>query len=188
MMSTEMTTGYNHDEQRTRQAVGHAHSGEDGVKRKDDVDDGDLHNDVAQRFFEFAVFALALHRIGAFEFVANLRSTFVQQEQTARNEYQALARKPGVNPVQINIEPRFFHSNEPGNTEQQADAHHHSQQQTDVGSSGPLGRRQLFRSDGNEDDVVNTEYNFQKCKGEQAHPGTGIAPKRHFKCHGCVVF
>ena len=100
----------------------------------------------------------------AFELVVNLDGRLPQQEQAAADEDEIAAREAVIE----RGEERLGEPHDPGEREEQQDAHAHRAAEAERPRALLLFFRQLADEDGDENDVVYAENDFEKREGEKA--------------------
>ena len=114
---------------------------------------------------------------GDFQTVVNLVGGFGQQEESAHYEYQI----PAGNLLAEHAEPGVHQADDPGQAEQQGEAGEHGKADSQRSGEIPLSLRQPAYQDGDEDDVIDAQHDFERQKGRQRHPGLGYEyPLYHF--------
>src|SRR6185437_1775601 len=171
---------YKHDDDRDhhggnhhRQMFGHADGGDDGVDGEHEVEDRDLH-DHAEEGRASRVHLLVV----AVDKVMYLARPLGEKEDAAGKEHQVAPRES----LSIDRDDGFGEMNDEGDTRQQRDPHDERQRQADPPSllapflGQPAGRN------GKEDDVVDTQNDFENGKGEKACPDVEIGQQlEHFQ-------
>jgi hypothetical protein len=75
-----------------------------------------------------------------------------------------------MNEISVDVENRILHGNQVRDPEEQDDPKYHCQEHPDVAGFGLIRRVQFVGCDRDKNDVVDTQYYFQECKGNQAYP------------------
>jgi hypothetical protein len=99
----------------------------------------------------------------------DLHDRFDQQEQTAADEDQIA---PG-NLLGQHSEKRCGEPHHPGEHEQQGEAGEHGKTQAQHARPLALLRRQPENQDGDEDNVVHPEHDFENGQGDECYPCLG---------------
>ncbi len=134
--------------------VVHTDGRDDGVERKHGVEHDDLGDDGAQAGVHAGA---SMDENLAFDPFVQLHGCLEQEEDAAEQQNQIAA---GKGMVQYGKQ-RSGEGHHPRNHGQQAQAHDHRQGQADQPGLVSLVRRHFFGQDGNEDEVVDTENDFQ---------------------------
>jgi len=98
-----------------------------------------------------------------------------QQEQATPHQDQVPTGE-GVIPQ---VQNGGGQGDQPGHHAQEPQAHQQGQRQADDTGLVPLGGGQLFHQDGDEDQVVDPEHDFQDDQGKQTDPDVGIQQQFH---------
>ena len=130
---------------------------------EDDVEQEDLDDDGGERRRHLR----ARPALCPFELVVNFVRALGDQEQAAKDQNQIAARN-----VLADGEERFGQTHHPGNRQQQRDADEHRQRQADLARPLPVPRAQLSGQDRNEDDVVDTEDDFENGQRPERNPSS----------------
>ncbi len=105
----------------------------------------------------------------------HLHGALPDQEQAATDENDVAPGEGGLEKG----EQRFGHADDVRQHQQQADAHEHRQEQPHLAGEFTLLFRQLVNNDRDEDDVVDTQYQFQRGQGEKSDPDFRIEEEVH---------
>ena len=149
--------------------VHHAHGGDDRVERKHQVDDHDLQDDRGKGGLHDAGRVV----FGAFHGLVDLGGALPDQEQAAQDQDQVA---PGDLHAE-HAEQRRHQSDDPGQHQQQADAHEHRHEKPEAPRKLALFLRQLVHQDRDEDDVVDAQHQFEQGQRGKGDPGLGVGQK-----------
>ena len=143
-----------------RDFIHHADGGNDRVEREHQIDDDDLEDDGGKGSLD------GLHFLAFFtlEQLVNFLSALPQKEDTATEQNQITGR----NRLAKNRGQRLGRTDNPGEHQQQSDAHEHGKKQSDLAGFLALMFRQPVDKDGDENDVVDTEHQFQAGEGQES--------------------
>src|SRR5438046_3406859 len=81
-------------------------------------------------------------------------------------------------------EERLDQPADPGEQEEEPDAHEHGEEQSDPSRELPARLGHLVHENGNEDDVVDAEHELERREREKGDPGVGIGQHLHRKVPG----
>ena len=152
--------GNDHCRDHDRDLIDHADCGNDGVERKDKVQQQNLRNNGGERGANSG-FGMSCR---TFEFLVDLVRRLAHEEEPARDENQIAPRKTAPEDgEQLTREARH-----PGQRKEQQDTREHSQREADGASAGLLYGRQLTGEDRDENDVVYPKHNLQDGQGDEA--------------------
>src|SRR5690606_5203687 len=180
--------GEQHHQHRQDDGDGHdgdladkAHRGDHRVQREDDIEHRDLHQDHAE--------AGGGNRrpggdsVAALQAVVDLVGGLEQQEQAAADENDVA---PGDFMVE-DAEQGVGEAHHPGDAGKQQQSGGHGKAEAEVAGHIALVFRQAAHQDGDEDDVVDAEDDFQGGEGGESHPGLGAGePFEHTGFRGVV--
>src|SRR5690606_5767377 len=138
-----------------RHVLHQAHGGDHRVQGEDDVDDRDLQDDAGEAGLGGAAPRVAF--LLALDAVPDFQRALEQQEQAAEEQDQVAARDA----LAHHREQVGGQAHHPGDRQQQQDARAHGQGQADKARPGLLVLGQARNQDGNEDDVVDAQDDFQ---------------------------
>ena len=158
----------------------HPHGGDHRIEGENDVEQQNLHDDICERgsdaFGDFAVFT--------FQFFVNFKRAFAEEKETAENqnyifyrdrEFEGVARS-----LQKFIHPkRLVELHHPGEHREQQNSRDERETQTKTPRFFLLITRQFSAENGNENDVVDAENNFQQRERRQANPYLGVRKQVH---------
>ena len=164
--------GQYHGGHHHRQAVDHAHGGNNGVEREHRIQHQYLGDDHAKTGINGAGFFL-VHL--AFESLVQFGGGLEQQENTPAHQDQIPARKAQL----TQGEQRRGQRNQPGHHTQQCQTHQQRQRQADNPRLVTLMRRQLLDQNGNKHQVVDTQHDFKNNQCQQARPNRRIHQEFH---------
>ena len=142
--------GGDHD----RELAGHADGGDDRVEGEDDVEDHDLADDGGKRRRDAGAGVAFL----AFELLVDFDGGFPEEEEAAADEDEVASREAVVE----GVEERLCEAHDPGEGEEEQDAHAHGAGEAEGAGAWLLVAGQLADQDGDEDDVVDAEDDFEK--------------------------
>jgi hypothetical protein len=154
----------------------HADGGDDGIEGEHDVQQDDLDDRGEERGVAALLGRLVTAALGH---VVDLHRPLDQQEQPADGENEIT---PG-NDVLAEGEKRLGQTDDPGDRQQQGDAHAGREAETDGARPRLLCRRQPVGDDRQEHDVVDAEHDFQGRQRQQAGPCIGLAKKKQNFIH-----
>jgi hypothetical protein len=83
--------------------------------------------------------------------------------------------------VDRDFKNRFLQAHDPSDREQQQHPRAHRQAQTDQAAFFPLFLGQAVDEDGDENDVVDAEHDFQQCQRQECAPGLRVGEPVEFK-------
>jgi len=153
------------------QLIHHPDGRNDGVERKNDVDDDDLQNDGDESPVHDGRRLASL----SLEQLVDLLRAFPQEEQPAGNEDQVAAGDLQAE----QCKERCGEPDNPRERDQQSDAHEHREKQAEAARQFPVLPRQLVDEDRNEDDVVDAEHQFQRGERGERDPGLRVEEQFH---------
>ena len=151
--------------------VHHADGRNDGVEREHEVDNGDLdeHAGEAARQVPLRAMLFALHE------AVDLPRCLPDEEGAAREQDDVAA---GDLLAQHGEHGRR-EAHQPGEREQQADAHEHGEPEADAPRELAPLRRQAIDQDRDEDDVVDAEHELERSQREESDPRLRIGQEFH---------
>ena len=147
--------------------IGHADCSDHRVEAEHYVQNGNLDQGADKSRGRFAD---ALRLGGSFQGGVDLVGTFGDKEQPPQQQDQVSARDSLVQ----HGEERLGETHHPGQREQQQDAGAHGEPQPQNARFLALSLRQAADQDGDKDDVVDAQHDFEQGKGRESNPGGGI--------------
>ena len=99
-----------------------------------------------------------------------LRYRFIEQKKPTTYQYQALSAKAEVQPFAVKLEYWVIERYQGCDPEQQGDPEQHGQHQSDLRCLFLVFRRQAIGSNGDENNIVDPEYDLQECKCQETQP------------------
>src|SRR5690606_21221219 len=154
--------------------VHQAYGGDHRIQREDDIDHRDLQDDPDESGLHRTACAARLLFL-ALDAVPDFHGALEQQEQATEEQDQIT---PG-NPVIHDGEQVVGQAHDPGDRQQQQDPRAHRQRQTEEARLGLLLLGQARYQDRDEDDVVDTEDDFQGGQGQERDPDFRAAQPFH---------
>ena len=154
--------------------VRHAHRRDHRVERENDVEEQNLHDRPAERGDLATARRMA---VGAFELLVNFHDALADQEQTAHQQNQALARDRHLEHGQREQHLRQAHH--PGDRAQQNHPRDQRQTEAELPRLVLLRQRQFARQDRNEDHIVDAEHDLQRREREERNPNLRISEPVH---------
>ncbi|KEZ63410.1 hypothetical protein C1E_0231330 [Pseudomonas amygdali pv. tabaci str. ATCC 11528] len=158
--------GSNYSNDHNRQVFGHAHGSDDTVDREHQIQHQDLHDGRAHaqchdRTQGFLFFGLDVHA------VVNFRRRFPDQEQATSDQNHVLPRER----LAEHLEYRLCQLHDVRHGAEQAKAHHQRHTDTQFAGLFSLVLRELVGDDRDEDQVIDTQYDFHDHQCCQRDPG-----------------
>ena len=177
--SREGTARRHHDDHRDHdggahdaEVVDHAHRGDDGVDGEDGVEEENLGDDHPEA-----------RRSPAFGFGVGERfEAFVEFRRGLEEEKDAASEQNEVPPgkrMPPNREDRGRERDKPGHDGKEPQTHHEREAESGVQCTVLLCDGELLGEDGNENEIVDAEDDFQNDEGEKSNPEGGIKEKFH---------
>ena len=105
----------------------------------------------------------------------DLLHAFPEQEQAAGDQDHV----PAGDRFAKDREQRRGQPDDPGQHQQQPDAHEHRHEQSDAARAVAFGRRQFVDQDRDEDHVVDAEHQFQRGERRERDPGLRVGEQFH---------
>src|SRR5579859_7021513 len=97
------------------------------------------------------------------------KATEAEDQITATERVRSMKAHKFYQPLRkkiIDCKQRFLEPNNPGDAEQKSDTHKHGQEKHRIACTLPQLLRQFIGDNGNENDIVDTEYDLQEAEGQ----------------------
>ncbi len=155
--------GQHHD----RDVISHADGGDHRIQTKDDVENGDLDQGADKTGRGGAhPFRLGCPLKGG----VDLQHALADEEQAPQQQDEIAARDG----LAQHGKERSRETHDPGQREQQQDAGTHGEGQTQNAGALALRLGQTADQNGDKDDVIDAQHDFEQGQGGERYPGRGI--------------
>ena len=149
----------------------HADRGDHRIQRENDIHDGDLHDDTPERrvlgnvLLMLAGSYLGVDLVNAFP---DQKQPADQQDEILNRHFTNLVRQPLAGQRQPGqFQDRFGQAQDPGERQQEGNAHPHRGCQSQSPSTGLLILGKPARKNRDEDDIVDPQHDLHRRQGHQ---------------------